>query len=194
MKEGYKLDIKYNYLINGKTVLLYGVFHENGELFTFVIEGADCFLVAMSPVNLIDKSLISYGSDFKGALSSSRKLLGENKKMYPIKIDGSLDIWLFPTRSYKKHNCVWFALNHVKNTKSLGIKDTKVFLSYGHEINIKMRESSFRNKRNLTSDLRGMIDHNRQQSLGFITEPERGFRIVEEKGEYECKSNRKKDK
>lgn len=190
MKEGYEMVIRENYLINAKTVLFYGIYYENGALFTFVIEGNDKFLVAMAPLKLIDKTLISYGSSFKGALESSRELLGGNRKMYPIKIDASLDIWIFPSKSYKKENCVWFALKHVENTKLLGIKDTKVFLNYGHEIDIKMRGSSFRNKRVCAADLRDMILRNTKGSLEYVVVPEERWIIKEEMGKYECKENK----
>lgn len=181
--------IRENYLINAKTVLFYGIYYENGALYTLVIEGNDKFLVAMAPLKLINKTLISYGSDFKGALKSSKELLGGNRKMYPIKIDASLDIWLFPSKSYKKHNCVWFVLNQIENTKPLSIKETKVFLNYGHEFDIKMRESSFRNKRGSAADLRDMILRNTKGELKSAEVPEERWIIKEEKGEYECKDN-----
>ncbi|WP_223593614.1 competence protein ComK [Neobacillus bataviensis] len=182
------MELKYNYLINEKTVLFYGVIHKNGELFTFVIDGDDMFLVAMPPVKLIDKSLMSYGSNLKGALKSSQLLLGKKRKMYPIKIDASLNIWLFPTKSYKKENCVWFALNHVRNTQPRGVKLTKVFLSNRHTIEIVMKESAFRNKCRQTEELKGMITHNTKNSVNILTEPKKGFMIVEKKGTYKCKT------
>ncbi|WP_158318943.1 competence protein ComK [Robertmurraya kyonggiensis] len=185
--------IRKNYLINAKTVLFYGIYYENGALFTLVIEGNDKFLVAMAPLKLIDKTLISYGSSFKGALESSRKLLGENRKMYPLKIDASLDIWIFPSKSYKKENCVWFALNHVENTKLLGIKDTKVFLDYGHEINIEMRETSFRNKRGSAEDLRDIILRNTKGELKYSDVPTERWTIVEEMGKYECRGKKEEE-
>ncbi|MDR6999687.1 competence protein ComK [Neobacillus niacini] len=188
------MEIKNNYLINGKTVLFYGECFENGESFTHVVEGDKEFLVAMSPVKLIDQSLMSYGSNFSGALKSSKKQLGDNKCMYPIKIDATLDIWLFPTKSYKKENCVWFNLNHVKNPEALGVKFTRVFLSYGHTIEIAMKASAFRDKRQSAQDLKDMITSNTKNSLGRSDEPVKGFIIVEKKGRYSCKSKRNKEK
>lgn len=185
------MNVKYEYLINEKTVLFYGVFYENGELFTFVIDGDDVFLVAMSPVQLIEKSLLSYGSNFTGALKSSIQLLGENRKKYPIKIDASLDIWLFPTKSYKKETCIWFALNHVKGSQPLGVKFTKVFLSYGHTIEIVMRDSAFREKRLTAEELKEKITTNTKNSISFMVEPKKGFMIVEEKGRYKYSSRNK---
>ncbi|WP_312474733.1 competence protein ComK [Neobacillus sp.] len=188
------MSLKYDYLINEKTVLFYGIFNENGELFTHVIDEDDEFTVMMSPVQLIDKTLISYGSNFKGALNSSTQLLGENRRMYPIKIDASLDIWLFPTKSYKKETCIWFALNHVKGTQPLGVKFTKIFLSYGHTIEIVMKESAFRDKRLTAEDLKDKITTNTKNFMSFMVESKKGFMIVEEKGRYKCRDrNREKE-
>ncbi|MFJ5717523.1 competence protein ComK [Neobacillus sp. NPDC093127] len=185
------MNLKYDYLINEKTVLFYGVRNENGELLTHVIDKDDEFLVPMSPVQLIDKSLISYGSSFKGALYSSTQLLGENRRMYPIKIDASLDIWLFPTKSYKKETCIWFSLNHVKGSQQLGLRFTKVFLSYGHTTEIAMKESAFREKRLNAEVLKEKITTNTKNSMSFMVEPKYGFIIVEEKGRYKCRARNK---
>jgi competence protein ComK len=185
------MNIKYDYLINQKTILFYGVYYENGALYTFVVNGEEVFLVAMSPEKLIDNSLMSYGSSFKGALKGSQLLLGKNRKMYPIKIDASLDIWIFPTKSYKKENCVWFALNHVIDTQPQGVQFTKVFLNHGHTIEIAMKESAFREKRRNTDELKDKIVYNTKNSF-MVDQPKKGYIIVEKKGKYLCKNYDKK--
>lgn len=186
-KEVYEVEIKHKYLINEKTILFYGVYYENGELYTFVVHDEEVFLVAMPPMKLIDKTLMSYGSSFKGAIKSSQLLLGENRKMYPIKIDSSLDIWIFPTKSYKKENCVWFALNHVLDTKPRGVQLTKVFLTNGHTIELAMKESAFREKRRNTDELKDKIAYNTKYSF-MVGLPKEGYIIVERKGKYLCKN------
>jgi competence protein ComK len=184
------MKIKYDYLINNRTILLYGVLHENGHLYTFVLEEEEAFLVAMAPVKLIDQSLINYGSSFSGALKSSTYLLGKKRKKYPIKIDASLDIWLFPTKSFRKDNCIWFALNHVRDTLPLGQKFTKVLLSNGHTFELGMREFAFREKRRSAENLKDVIAHNAKGSSNYLVEPKKGFMILEKKGEYKCKEKR----
>jgi competence protein ComK len=183
-KGSVNLEIKDNYLINSKTILLYGVLHENGHVYTFVLEEEEAFLVAMPPVKLIDKSLICYGSNFAGALKSSSALLGKERKKYPIKISESLDIWLFPTKSYRQDNCVWFALNHVKDTQPIGNKFTKVILSNWHMFELMMRETAFRGKLRMAENLRDLITLNTKSPIHFLIEPKKGFMIVEKKGKY----------
>lgn len=182
------MEIKYDYLINSKTILLYGVLHENGHLYTFVLEEEEAFLVAMAPVKLIDQSLISYGSSFSGALKSSTYLLGKERKKYPIKIDTSLDIWLFPTKSYRQDNCVWFALNHVRDTMPIAQKFTKVYLSNGHMFELVMNESAFRARMRTAENLRDIIIYNTKNSINCKEEMKKGFIIVEKKGKYKCKT------
>ncbi|WP_066400411.1 competence protein ComK [Neobacillus mesonae] len=181
------MEIKRNHIINEKTTLFYGVLYKNGELFTKVIEGDEMFLVAMTPLQFINQSLIKYGSDLKGALNSSKKLLGKNQKKYPIKISSSLDIYLFPTKSIKREDCVWFALSHVKVSRAMGVKYTNVFLNDGHMITIEMKESSFRNKWKDTQDLRDMIIYNKQHSLNILVDHKKGIHIMEVKGKYRCR-------
>lgn len=185
------MEIKIDYLINIKTILLYGVLYENGELYTFVLEEEDVFLVAMPPVKLIDKSLIRYGSNFMGALHSSSKLLGERKRKYPIKIDRTLDIWLFPTKSYRQDNCVWFALYHVRDTLPVGQKYTKVFLSNGHTFELAMRELAFREKRRSAEMLKDMITRSASWPGNYLVESKKGFIIMEKKGQYKCNQKEK---
>jgi competence protein ComK len=181
------LDINENYLVNRNTVLFFGEIVENGHTFTFVIDGVKKFLVPMSPVQLIKKSLIAYGSSFEGALKSSIDILGKNKKKYPIKVSASLDIWLFPTHSYKIMDNVWFNLKHVKNTLPLGLKYTKVNLNFGHTMEIQMKENAFRSKKWQTEDLKEYILNNQEKSnYNNNTELETGFMIVEKKGQYYC--------
>src|SRR5207253_2907209 len=111
--------------------------------------------------------------------------------LHPIMVSGTLDLWIFPTKSYKEQNCIWFVLNHIQGTERLGVKQTKVSLSYGHTIELQMREISFKNKRDNAKDLRDKIDNNTKNPLSFLIEPRKGFCLVEGKGEYK---STKKDK
>ncbi|ETI69447.1 competence protein ComK [Neobacillus vireti] len=126
-----------------------------------------------------------------GALYSFTQPLGENRRKYPIKIHASLDIWLFPTKSYKNENCIWFALNHVKGIRPLGIKFTKVFFSYGHTFEIVMGEVAFRDKRLTAEELKEKITYNTKNSMRFMDEPKKGFIITVEKGREKCRSRKR---
>jgi competence protein ComK len=162
-----------DHVINENTVLFTGEYDEWGNLCTRVIEGEDSFVLKESPVEQIDKTLLNYGSNFSGALKSSKFILGP-MKMYPIKINRNNGIWLFPSRSFKKLNCVWFNLDHVIKTKAQGVRKTEVITSFGHVFIINMKESAFNNKRQKAQQLREMILMDNNGPL------ERCFKIIEE--------------
>lgn len=162
-----------DHVINEKTVLFTGEYDEYGNLCTRVIEGDDSFVVKKSPVEQIDVTLLNYGSNFSGALKSSKFILGP-MKMYPIKINRNKGIWLFPTRSFKKQNCVWFNLDHVLKTKAQGVQKTEVMMNFGHTFIINMKESAFNNKRQKAQQLRENILKDNNGPL------ERCFKIIEE--------------
>lgn len=174
------MEIRKDYIINEETILLTGEYNQLGKLCTRVIEGANTFLVEMAPIALMNKTLLRQGCTFQGALKSSRFLLGP-MKMYPIKINAKLGIWLFPTKSYKKENCVWLAVTHVKDSKTAGMRKTEVCLSFGHTITIEMKQKSFKKKQQNAEELRKIILKNLNTPLVFYVEPKQGFYIREDR-------------
>jgi competence protein ComK len=180
-------------MINEKTILLTGEFDEFGKLCTRIIEGEDSFLLNISPVEQIDHTLLNSGSSFKGALESSRFILGPIK-MHPIKINESKEIWLVPTKSFKKKSCVWFNLKHVIGTKAHGVSKTEVFMSYGHTFIINMKESAFNNRLQKAQQLRECIltkQKNIKLKRGFqISESDDSIQIIHIKPKNDDEQNR----
>lgn len=166
------------YLINENTVLVEGVFDECANLCSKVLDGEELLLVTLSPVKLINHTLLNHGSDYQGAVNSSKHLLGE-VKMPPVHINAKLDIWLIPTKSPKLQSCVWFSHSHIKKTKSVGRKKTEVHLSFGHTYELLMKENSFNNKRQKAAQLKEHIIKNSQVSQSYQAEPKKGLYIRE---------------
>lgn len=173
------MKIREDYLINEKTVLLTGEYDCNGKLITRVIDGEETFLVDLTPSQVIDANLLLVGSNLRGSLHSSKNLLGQ-LYMYPLTINSRLGIYLLPTKSLKKRNCVWFSLIHIKNIQSLGIRKTKVYTSYGHIVEIDMRKSAFINRVQIAKDLRELIIKNSSSPLMYYFESQKGFYISED--------------
>lgn len=170
-----------DYRINQETVLLTGEYNEYGKLCTRVIEGEKTFLVNMRPIEIINKTMLGLGSDFHAGRKSSREILGDIN-MCPIKINCYLGIWLFPTKSYNNDFCIWFSLEHVKKTKSIGIRQTEVFLNYNHTFVVTMKESSFNKRKQKAKELREEMIKNSQGMLTFYVESKKGLSIHEDEG------------
>lgn len=173
--------LKNNYLINKETVYIFGEFDKDGQLCSRVIHGYTAYSVKLSSQRLIDESLKKFGSSLRGSLDGSKEILG-NKNMRPIVINAYLGIYLFPSKSPSKPDCVWFSLIHVLNTESISRNKTKVYLSYGHTIMIDMKESTFNRKLNRTLELRRVVSENMKIPITFYFEPKYQSRFIISRG------------
>lgn len=176
------MEILNDYMINEKTVLLTGELDDHGNLNTIVIEGRKKILVKLPPLKVIDNTLLQLGSSFQGARESSRKILGEQIRMHPIKINAQLGIWIFPTKSINDPHCVWISLMHIQDKKAMGMKKTEVHLSFHHTIELNMKKSAFENKQQKARELREIINKNTKTPFTYYLEPQRGFQIKEHEG------------
>lgn len=186
------MEIVNEYIFNENTVLIIGEFDIFGNFISKIIEGEKSFLVKMEPKQLINKNLLLLGSDFNGAINSSKEILG-SVKMQPIKVNGYKNIWLFPSKSFKKENCVWFSLFHVINTKSLGVRKTKINLNFGHSFIIEMKESAFNNKRIKAKELRESILKNENSTFIPYDKPSGGYFICKDPNENNYKVMKKEE-
>ncbi|MDP4086523.1 MAG: competence protein ComK [Bacillota bacterium] len=186
------MEVRSHYIFNKRTVLLTGEYDDDGLRCTRVIEGHQTFLVKLSPVDLINENLLRLGSNFSGAVASSKFILGI-KVMCPLQINDAQDMWIFPTKSYKKTDCVWFFLNQIVNTRPLGVRETVVNLEFGHTYTIEMKESSFNNKRRKAEDLRGIMTKNAKGPLNDDLEPKVRFEISRVKGKRKCRIKQMKE-
>ena len=106
-----------------------GEYNQRGKLCSRVTTGSINFLVDQSPEELIDTTLKYIGFDLKGAKSGARAILG-NIKMCPVIVNPTHNICLFPHKSSKNHDAIWFNVDHIEQTRRLG-KKTQVDLSNG---------------------------------------------------------------
>lgn len=159
-----------DYTINENTILLTGIYGHYGHLQTMVIDLEKTYRVNGSSEQIIDTTLKKMGSSLRGALDGAKANLG-NLKMYPIKINSRSGLYLFPSKSPKKPDCVWFSLFHVKRANTFGKNKTKVFLSQGHTIIIDCTLTSFKNKLHRAQELRRRISLNENSPVTFFLEP-----------------------
>jgi competence protein ComK len=170
------MRIVHEYLINENTVLVEGIYDEFANLWSKVLDKEELLLVMLSPEKLINHTLLKHGSDFQGAVNSSRHILGEVKTP-PIPINAKLDIWLIPTKDSKLQSCVWFSHSHIQKTKAVGRKKTEVDLSFGHTYELLMKETSFNHKWQRAAQLKERITKNSLGTQSFIAEPKLGLYI-----------------
>ncbi|WP_316569134.1 competence protein ComK [Neobacillus sp. YIM B06451] len=171
-------------MINESTVGLREGFYGDGDRGTCVIHGEEQLMVGQPPRDIIESTLVSLGFCRDGAISGSRQLLGKGCKMLPLTINAPLGIFLLPTRAYDRPDCFWLSLMHIQETERLNKDGTRVFTSFGHKIDLEIKQSLFIRKMDKARRLRELVTRNAQQSFCFSREQKQGLTIVEKKGEY----------
>ena len=89
-------------------------FDENGNPMTIIMESNYTFEELSSSTELVDYSLKYFGLSLRGARDGSRAVLGNITK-YPVLMCERLDLYWFPSKSPRLHECIWFALHHVRS-------------------------------------------------------------------------------
>ncbi|PLS02344.1 competence protein ComK [Neobacillus cucumis] len=100
--------------------------------------------VNRSPIEVMDVTLKYIGFDLKGAIQGSKHILGKIH-MCPIIVNPYKSICLFPYKSTRKEDCVWFNPEHIVKSKAHRFK-TEVELSNGVSIIIDLKRFYLINK------------------------------------------------
>jgi competence protein ComK len=139
------LIIENHYVINQHMMYMFGLMDRNAKLCTLVREFHRVFIVDRSPLEIIDDSLRSIGFNLKGAMETA-KLIIENKAMCPVMLNHIHNICVFPDKSHKHEDTIWFNPCHILRTHSIKRKtqiefrnrlllmiDSKLF-SFNHKL------------------------------------------------------------
>jgi len=132
------------YLLDEDVILMTGEYNNHGMFCARVMIGGQTLLVNRSPLQVIDDTLKYIGFDFKGAIKGTKNILG-NIILCPIIVNPYKGICLFPYKSSRLEDCVWFNPDHIVKTKALGCK-TEIELSNGVSIIIDLKRYYFINK------------------------------------------------
>lgn len=129
------------YLVDRDMLLMMGEYNEHGKLCTRVMVEKRSFLVDRTPKQVLDDSLKYIGFNLEGAIAGAKSILGK-KSMCPVIVNPYQEISLFPTKSPKQADCIWFNPEHIHNTKPSG-KKTEVYFNNGNSIITDLRRPSF---------------------------------------------------
>lgn len=146
-----------------------GHYDRNGKLCTLVKEVNRFIIVDQSPLQVLEYSIKCIGFDLKGALSSSKWILGE-MKMYPVMVNPIQKICLFPIRSLKHHDTLWFNPAHIKRTNGVKRK-TEIEFKNGQTLVVHSRISAFNHKLQTADQLKNLTIEIGKNPIVFVLEP-----------------------
>ncbi|MBM7691604.1 competence protein ComK [Peribacillus deserti] len=174
------MEMRNSYIINQDTVLIKSEFDSNGYHCSQVIQGKDTFLVRQKPSEILDYSMMHYGtSDLQGGIRTARYLLG-NISMCPISVCSQLDFYWFPLYSPKNEKCIWLSRSHVLKPEKLSPFKTRVHLKFGHSFEVDIKISRFKEKYGRATDLKLTIQERTKKVVTYFYEPHSGFQLVSE--------------
>ena len=163
------MDLRKDFILNYETVLFNPKFNKYGEIYTWILENNQFFLVDKSPTELMDANLQYYGSSLKGASDGARKILG-SRAMAPIVVNIIQGVYWFPSKSPSKSDCIWFALHHIKDYDKLDKRITRITFMNGSTLDLHISPYSFDTKVKNAYLLKGKVEDRANDTATRISE------------------------
>jgi competence protein ComK len=120
------------YEINRDTLAVVGVNDTSSK----VIESNKNYIIEDSSYQVMEDSCNYFGSNIKGRIEGTRKMLGINYKV-PIIVEESNDLIFFPLSEIENDKCIWISLNWYDRVVSDN-KKTYIYFKNGRKIEINI--------------------------------------------------------
>ncbi|OIK09406.1 hypothetical protein BIV60_23995 [Bacillus sp. MUM 116] len=159
------------HIIKPSFMYMEGHVDRNAMLCSKVTQTDGIILVDKSPVKILDDSIRCIGFNLKGALETSKWIMGDSY-MCPIMVNPILRIVVFPTKSIKNEDSIWLNPNQILRTSSYFNK-TRVEFKNGHTLIVPCRLSAFNTKLQTAEQFRRITCGMGRDPLCFVLEPKR---------------------
>lgn len=133
--------MKKEYEINEGTLAIISM--ENNQ--SKILEDHDHYLIDQKSFDILDHSCRYFGSSYEGRKEGSKAIIGASYKL-PIIIEDERNIIFFPTSSPEDQECIWLAVNKIRDYYEKEYNTTKVVFDNGEEIVLPMSFRSVQNQ------------------------------------------------
>lgn len=132
------IPIVRDYKVTNETVALFPA--KQIEHNTIIYEWNNTFLAKETAFELVEKACLTYGSTYEGRRKAVMHRTGY-KRLVPIPISISRNIYAFPTHSPKHYECAWIFLEHVEFVQPVDgakgkAKETMIMFKNGKGLNV----------------------------------------------------------
>ncbi|MFS0782944.1 competence protein ComK [Bacillus sp. 1P06AnD] len=146
------------YEVNPYTIMLQPMIVE-GKQSSHVTEVESEFAARGKPIDIIKKSCEYFGSDYEGRRRGTRHLTGYTHKA-PIEIEKSFSIFMFPTSSPERDDCIWISSSHILRFSKNGPFETNVLFRNKKHICLPISFSVFESQVARTAILKSKLEQN----------------------------------
>ena len=171
-----------DYIYTSQTVCVRSEFI-NGYEYAKVLDGTNQITVALSPMEILNRSLTYYGSGYEGAIESSRSIL-KGKYFLPVAVDADMGIVCFSTSSYYQKGRIWFVHSQITDIEEHSDTECCVHMNYGHSITLPVKKQHVETKRGQAATVHTTLleRKKRAKSLLFLFERNSGIILIGKHG------------
>lgn len=126
------------------------------KTYSKIFELEDQLVSPFKPFEIVKKSCEYFGSSFEGRREGTRRLTHITHKA-PIAIDPTNSIYLFPTTSPNRSQCIWLSHKHIVTYKRLDSGSTLVTFRNKQMHTIPISHASFGNQLQRTTFLQAKL-------------------------------------
>ncbi|SFB04791.1 competence protein ComK [Bacillus sp. cl95] len=160
----------HNYYILTQDFMYMSGYHDrNGRPCSLVKELGRTLIVEKSPIEILDESIKCIGFNLKGALSSSKWILGDCH-MRPLMVNPAHKLCVFPDKSPNSPNATWFNPYHIMRTSSIN-GGTKIEFRNGLLLKIPSRLTNFNHKLQTAEQFRNLTTEIASNPMSFVLDP-----------------------
>lgn len=110
-----------------------------------IIEDDKNYIINQSSFEVMDHSCRYFGSSYEGRRQGAKEIIGANYKL-PIIVEDGRNIVFFPTLSADDADCMWIAVNKVKNYEPKEYNTTKITFYNDMTLEIPLSYRSIQNQ------------------------------------------------
>ncbi|MFZ7942523.1 competence protein ComK [Neobacillus sp. 19] len=162
------------YIINKDFMYMVGQHDRNGKLCTIVTEINRVIIVDRSPLEILDDSIRCIGFNLSGAMETSKMLLCD-KHMCPVMVNPIHMICVFPNKSAKRPDAIWFNPDLILRTSILNRK-ARIEFKNGLIIIVPSNLYSFNHKLQTAEQFKKIMTDEEKKPLTFTKSPKKGHR------------------
>lgn len=143
------------YEVNPFTMMIMPITY-GSKTYSKIFELEDQLISPFKPIDIVKKSCEYFGSSFEGRREGTRRLTHITHKA-PIAIDPTNSIYLFPTTSPIRSQCIWLSHEHIVSYKRLDSGNTLVTFRNKQMHTIPISYASFGNQIQRTTFLQAKL-------------------------------------
>lgn len=110
-----------------------------------ILEDKENYVIGKRSFDILDHSCKYFGSSYEGRKEGAKAIIGATYKI-PIVVEDARNIVFFPTTSPDDNQCIWLAVNRIKDYYEEEFNTTKIIFDNGIELTLPLSFRAVQNQ------------------------------------------------